>query len=453
MLNEEVIGKIGKWWVLGFEQEVFYGQLKKEGNLLYLCTEMVSPLLHERIAEKKHFIVHGQAGTDKISLRGTNLDQSVSLDSGDPILIGMHLIPEECFIGNEWVPEMVAVKSAYVKYDGIGAWFRQNSYQEHVPFSQDAVLLSFQQNTPLSFALDGFDLKFDFGLSYSQTEWDHIQYTNWVNTVFFPKQRPLVEFCERVGQFSQLLSLFSYGNVRYSSMVIETTAGFNGEYLVNPVQTGETAGFWLTYPNIADCFEEILQKWFRLASQAQPILEILTHALALTKAVGDLSRDVERYSHSHFLSVVQALEVYSNYFRASEAKQYAQKVSDLPEDQCVPVELSHKLCDLFQNVHAVLGFSDVELWKIAKKIAASYEYYFHYNPDRKYDGLTSAQTASLLTFAQEALKVSLLREIGVPEDVLKQAGISQNCHKAIYPYILKAPQIAPEPSGNLAKIY
>ena len=159
MLNEEVIGKIGKWWVLGFEQEVFYGQLKKEGNLLYLCTEMVSPLLHERISEKKHFIVHGQAGTDKISLRGTNLDQSVSLDGGDPILVGMHLIPEECFIGNEWVPEMVAVKSAYVKYDGIGAWFRQNSYQEHVPFSQDAVLLSFQQNTPLSFALDGFDLR------------------------------------------------------------------------------------------------------------------------------------------------------------------------------------------------------------------------------------------------------------------------------------------------------
>lgn len=448
MLNEVVIGTIGKWWVLGREQEPFYGQLKQEPGGIFLCTEMVSTERYVRIAEKRNFLVYGQVGGNKITLRGTNVDERISLiTNGEIERQSICLIFEECFIGNDWVPEMVVVKSAYVKYDGIGAWFQQNSYQEHVPFSQDAVLLSFQQHNPLSFTLGDFDLKFDFGLSYSHTEWNRIEYTNWINTVFSPKQCPLGEFCERVNQFSQLLSMFSYGKVRYSSIMIETTAGFSGEYLMNPpVQAGEPAGFWLTYPQIADSLEAVLQNWFCMAAKAQPILGVFMQVLDFTKPGLTLAKTVESASGSHFLCAVQALEMYSNYFRAAQAKQYAEKTSDLPEGEDVPVELRHKLCDLFQDIRDILGFSDIELWKIANKIAASYEYYFRYNPDRKYDALTTEQTASLLMFAQEALKASLLKEIGVPEDVLEKAEIHITCHHAIYPWILKVPQIS-APSG------
>ncbi len=435
MLKDDVIGKIGTWWILGREQQTFYGQLKEKQGKLCLVSEVVDPDLYQILCQKENFILQGQVEINKVTLRQSNLCPCCLQEISNEIAsYGIAVNFSEWFIGNEWIPEMVLVKSAYVKYEEMGTWFLQKSYKDHFPFMQDGTLLSFEQHNPLTFSLDGFDLQFDFGLSYRSSEWDYIQYTNLINTVFFPKQSSLHELCQKIDGFSQLLSLFQGGEVDFSSMILETSAGFNGEYHRNGSATSlEPQEFWLTYPQVAACFDEVLKKWFDLAEQADPILAILMQALFLTK---QNTRD--------FLTVVQALELSSHYFRRKEAEEYAKSTSDLLEDEEVPVERYHKIYDLLRLCQPALGFSEIELWKLANKIATGYEYYLHYDADRRYDALSEGQIKALVSFCQAVLRLLLLREVGVPDAVLQehtQAHIASN-HALVYRYLLKKPQIA-----------
>ena len=40
MLKDDVIGKIGTWWILGREQQTFYGQLKEKQGKLCLAVKV-----------------------------------------------------------------------------------------------------------------------------------------------------------------------------------------------------------------------------------------------------------------------------------------------------------------------------------------------------------------------------------------------------------------------------
>ena len=114
------------------------------------------------------------------------------------------------------------------------------------------------------------------------------------------------------------------------------------------------------------------------------------------------------------------------------------------EDEEVPVERYHKIYDLLRLCQPALGFSEIELWKLANKIATGYEYYLHYDADRRYDALSEGQIKALVSFCQAVLRLLLLREVGVPDAVLQehtQAHIASN-HALVYRYLLKKPQIA-----------
>ncbi|MCI9576791.1 MAG: hypothetical protein HFJ84_09095 [Clostridiales bacterium] len=444
MLKDDVIGKIGTWWILGREQQTFYGQLKEKQGKLCLVSEVVNGDLYGILCQKENFILQGQIESNKVTLRQSNLCPCCLQEVSNEIAsYGIAVKFSELFIGNQWIPEMILVKSAYVKYEEMGTWFLQKSYKDHFPFMQDGTLLSFEQHNPLTFSLDGFDLQFDFGLSYRSSEWDYIQYTNLINTVFFPKQSSFHVLCQKVDRFSQLLSLFQGKEVDFSSMILETTTGFNGEYHRNePTTLSELKEFWLTYPQVAACFDEVLKKWFGLAEQANPILAIFMQALSLDKQnAGD------------FLTVAQALELFSHYFREKEAEAYAKSTSDLPDDEEVPVERYHKMYDLLRVCQPILGFSEVELWKLANKITTGYDYYLHYDADRRYDALSEGQLEALVTFCQVVLRLLLLREIGVPDLALQEHTRSHiaNNQALVYQYLLKKPQITS--SKGLKKIY
>lgn len=443
MLREDVIGKIGRWWVLGQEHRTFYGQLKEENGVLRLTREVAGKQLRQMLDQREHFILQGQVESNRVTLRHCALCDCCLEQEEDSCCVAVDF--KELFIGTEFLPETVLVKNAYVKYNAISAWFERNSYREHLPFVQDDTLLSFEQHRPLLVHLDGFDLQFDFGLSYRGTEWDCIEYSNLVHTVFLPSHASVAELYHKVEHFSQFLSLLQTGRNSFSNIILETTTGFNGEYHRNePKAEPEGGAFWLTYPALEENFTDILYRWFRLMHQAEPVLEVLLQVLSCPKNTA-----------GGFLLMAQALEICSNYFRAREAQEYARKQSDetLPEGAPVAVRRDHKVMDLLEACQPVLGFSEIELWKLAKKICAGCDSYLMYSSDHRSSVLDAAQREALFVFGQTVLRLFLLGQLGISPEILKERaqGLVEHCQSLVYQSLLKRPPI--EPPVELPKIY
>ena len=424
----EYLNKIGKWWLEGYPDKEFYAQLVFEEENCSLKSEIIGIDLFRFLynEQDKHYsklIIYGEIEGTKFSLLMCSIKNGYTkqVDKNDIIngwICGMFITPAEIVYGGFHATNTTAISVSIVEFEQIEEFIHFETYKYN-----QLEGVKFIPTNNISIKTANFTINIS---AHGKHEWNQNQFifTNKIIVEFiFENKTSIDSMRKEIAIFRMLLSVLKLKILQIINVQIiknnfegftETYSNENIAYYYMNYSTKECKEIWpvpefcIRYDIINSDFEGIVNKWYGMYSDAQPIVSLFYEVLT-EKSTGI----------NKFLNLSQALEVYSNMFRKDEVKALFVE-NERPKNPSKEPYLFYKILDLLLLLNCCLNLKDDHIRKLAQDMSDTRNYYTHYNKTKKQKALPYTDMFMVSRFMDYALLMLICLNLGIKMDVLKE---------------------------------
>ena len=376
----DLLNQIGDYYCLVSEEEIhIVGALHREKTNIVLQAQM--ELDHYRklngLYDELHF--WGTINGTAVTLMSVHISRASSTYGVDTVSITLD--PNEIIIGRCYKEEP-HVTNICSSITALNYMCSQRPLEVTYVFSKDKPYL-LKYTYPEKIEADdkyGHLVLFQtFSQGWTQHEIKHsvvpvIEYQ-------FSKAICLMEAVRRIAAVRNLFSFFANGylpleNIKFAD---EKSQRIDAQFLCDIALflnhpediTPRDDPFVIMTSDFKDSFSRLWQRWLEVYEGAAPIPALFYEVIC------NRSTRVNR-----FLNLSQALEVYSDQYRKSEAEQLAKKYDNPKPGKRFDVRLKYKIEDIFCFFNDCFEIAERDIPTIAQGIANMRNYYTHYNTGR-----------------------------------------------------------------------